>query len=240
MSCDPLQEPTILYVDDQPSHLALFKRAFERDYLVLTARNGEEGIEIIKENELFLIIADHNMPGMTGIDFLQRARPYAPKAANAILSAYLNDEIKEAAKRAKISEQLTKPWKLDRMRRFIEEAFRRYEIGEPTGAVRPDPVPEIRERPVSAHEICRFVGRLEGVADKAGARRILLKYVEPPLKRYVPMIRRPTHPLLTLAQQEALKGNIEAVQAILVEYFRGMGHPQEQPLSGETSKSALH
>ena len=43
-------EPTILYVDDQPSHLALFKKAFQGDYLVLTTPSVEEGLEIIKIN----------------------------------------------------------------------------------------------------------------------------------------------------------------------------------------------
>ncbi|MGH7273840.1 MAG: response regulator, partial [Nitrospiria bacterium] len=86
MSDRSFAEPTILYVDDQPSHLALFKKAFQGDYLVLTAASGEEGLEILKNHDIFLVIADHNMPRMTGIDFLQKAQEISPKVVQAVLS----------------------------------------------------------------------------------------------------------------------------------------------------------
>ena len=83
-------QKTILYVDDQPSHRALFLKAFQGKYDIVTAASGEEGIEIIKKNKISLIIADHNMPGMSGIDFLEKAQKMNPAAEKAILSAYLD------------------------------------------------------------------------------------------------------------------------------------------------------
>jgi CheY-like chemotaxis protein len=213
-------EPTILYVDDQPSHLALFKKAFCGDYLILTAASGEEGLEILKNHEVFLVIADHNMPRMTGIDFLQKARDVSPKTVQAILSAYLNDEIvKEAAQKAKVAGHLTKPWKLDRMRNFIKESYRRYEIGIPAEAPQPKVDPLERGRISRAH-LPRFVEQLGEKMDLHGARRIFLRYVEPSLKEYVPMIRRPIPELLYMAQREAIKGNVEDFQKILTHYFK--------------------
>ena len=220
MSHQSFSEPTILYVDDQPSHLALFKKAFQGDYLVLTAASGEEGLEIIKNYDVFLIIADHNMPRMTGVDFLQKAQEVSPKSARAILTAYSNDEIvKEAVQKAKVAGHLTKPWKLDRMRSFIEETHRRYEIGTPVEEIKPPIGPLEKTRIQEAH-LLRFVDNLGDKVDLMGIKRIFLRYVEPPLRDFVPLIRRPIPHLLYMAQQEALKGKIETLEKILTYYFK--------------------
>lgn len=214
-------EPTILYVDDQPSHLALFQKAFQGDYLVLTASNAEEGLEIIKEHDIFLVIADHNMPRMTGVDFLEKAKEISPNSLRAILSAYTNEKmIREADERVRLAGHLTKPWRLEVMRDFIEESYKQYEIGTPFGEGKePSAVPD-RKRPVSPREMASFVETLGEAVEPRGARRIFLKYVEPPLKNFVPTIRRPAPEILTMAQSEALKGDIEALQKILMNYLR--------------------
>lgn len=217
----------ILYVDDQPSHRALFKKAFGAAYQVLTASSGEEGLEIVKGHEVFLMIADHNMPGMTGIDFLEKAEKLSPKAERAILSAYLNDEIiREANRRVRVTEHLKKPWKLDRMRGFIEDAFERYaiqrvaaesQIREPEGIGAP------YQPPVTSTELAQFVDQMKVSVNQQGARRIFLNFVEPRLKENVPLIRRPYPSLLSKAQQEALRGDFEALQKSLAEYLKEEG-----------------
>ena len=53
-----------------------------------------------------------------------------------------------------------------------------------------------------------------------GIKRIFLRYVEPPLRDFVPLIRRPIPHLLYMAQQEALKGKIETLEKILTYYFK--------------------
>ena len=234
MNGESFTEPTILYVDDQPSHLALFKKAFQGDYLVLTASDVEEGIEILKEHDIFLVIADHNMPRMTGIDFLQKAREVSPKAVPALLSAYLNDEIVKEAEALKIAGHLQKPWKLDRMREFIEESYKRYEIGIPVGEESKQELPPPERGWISPQQISQFVERLEEKVDSRGARRIFLKFVEPSLKEFVPLIRRPAPMLLAQAQAEALKGNHDLFQKILVNYLR-----QESLIENPIEKSAI-
>jgi len=208
----------ILYVDDQPSHRALFKKAFEATYQVLTASSGEEGLEVVKEHEVFLMIADHNMPGMTGIDFLERAEKLSPKAECAILSAYLNDEIiREANRRVRVAEHLKKPWKLDRMRGFIEKAFERYSMSLPAT----ESVPY--QPPVTPTKFVQFVDQIKASVDRSGARRIFLNFVEPRLRQNVPLIRRPYPGLLSKAQQEALHGDFESLQKTLTEYLKEEG-----------------
>lgn len=214
MNQDLFHEPTILYVDDQPSHLVLFKKAFQGDYLVLTASSGEEGLKILGEHDIFLVIADHHMPRMSGIDFLQKAKVLSPKVISAILSAYVNDEIIRETRKVGAIECLAKPWKLDLIRKFIVESYQRYEIDR----VFPPPEKQIEtpvQPPLGPRHLLRFMEKWEGKIDERGKKRIFLNFVEPPLREFVPPIRRPAAPLLRKVQEGALQGDFEALQMML-------------------------
>ena len=65
------EKPEILYIDDEVDNLLVFKSAFRRHYKVHTAQSGEEGLEILKEKDVSLVITDQRMPRMTGAQFLQ-------------------------------------------------------------------------------------------------------------------------------------------------------------------------
>lgn len=226
-------EPTILYVDDQASHLALFQKAFRGDYLVLTASSGEEGLQILREHDVFLVVADHNMPRMTGIDFLEQAKQVSPKAVQAIVSAYLNDEIlQDAKKRTQAIGHLKKPWKLDGMRRFVEEAQYRYAHGPvlPTTSNESVPPPSIRRIPFSWGQVAQSLEGLGGIHDPHGIRRIFLNHVEPRLKEYVAVIKRPMPALLRAAQEEALRGNFFGMEQMLTAYLiESLQNEEETP-----------
>lgn len=215
--------PVILYVDDQPSHRALFKKAFDAAYEVVTASSGEEGLEIVQGREVFLLIADHNMPGMTGIEFLEKAERFVPKAQRAIVSAYLDRQIvQEATRRIRLAEHLKKPWKLDRMRAFIEQSLERYGLQQASEVqIREQESPwDPHYQPVTCNEIVGAFDRIDEGVDRHGARRIFLNFVHPRLKENVPLIRRPCPSILRKAQQEVLRGDVEAFQKSLAEYLK--------------------
>jgi CheY-like chemotaxis protein len=230
---------TILYVDDQASHRALFLKAFQGKYEIITAASGEEGIEIIKKNKFALVIADHNMPGMTGIDFLEKVQEMAPNAEKAILSAYLDDGIqKDLSRRVKAAGQLAKPWKLDGMRGFIERAIESFSVsrnplspiseeaevpGVPPLERRDDPSNDlVNEGPLlSSRHLAHATDQLSSeTVDPRGARRIFLSFVEPKIKSIFPLIRKPCAPLLKEAQEKALKGDVSAFEETLTRYLK--------------------
>lgn len=242
MGGDLFKEPTILYVDDQPSHLALFKKAFQADYLVLTASSAEEGLRILNEHDIFLVIADHHMPQMGGIDFLKKAKEFSPQAVQAVLSAYSSDEIvREAAQKIGSVRHLMKPWNLDRMRDFVSEAQKKYELDTlfPKAETRTDRT-NLASLPPSSQKILKFTEELESRVDARGARRIFLNHVEPRLRDYIPVIQRPFPDLLRKAHEEAIKGNYESMDYLLSVCF----HREESiPVSeedGRISKKATH
>lgn len=240
-------QKTILYVDDQPSHRALFLKAFQNKYEIVTASSGEEGLEIIKKNKISLIIADHNMPGMSGIDFLEKVQEMDPQAEKAILSAYLDDGIvQDLTRRVKVAGQLAKPWKLDGMRGFIEKAFTHREeaLKASWGPLADEAdVTEVPALPTSAEAIEELESSLivdeplvktrhlaqaadlltSETVDFRGARRIFLSFVEPKIKSIFPVIRKPCAPLLKEAQDQALSGDVHSLEKTLGRYLKEEG-----------------
>ncbi len=65
---------TILLVEDDRFLLKAYKAKFESDYRLVVASDGDEALEMLKLNEIDLIILDLVMPKKTGIVFLQQLR----------------------------------------------------------------------------------------------------------------------------------------------------------------------
>ena len=49
---------TILYVDDEVHNLISFRATFRREYKILTAQNGEEGLQVLNDKEIHLVLSD--------------------------------------------------------------------------------------------------------------------------------------------------------------------------------------
>src|SRR5271168_3067053 len=79
---------TILAVDDEPANLRMIDRLFHKDYTVITAQSGEEGLETLKREAVDLIISYQRMPGMTGTELLKESIYTNPDAVKIILTGY--------------------------------------------------------------------------------------------------------------------------------------------------------
>ena len=68
------QKPHILYVDDEPNNLTVFRSTFRRVYKVHLANSAQEALELLEnsEDEIPLIVTDQRMPEMTGVQFLEK------------------------------------------------------------------------------------------------------------------------------------------------------------------------
>ena len=72
------REYPILYVDDEPENLRIFELTFRREFSIVTATSGEEGLEILRDRPIALVLSDHRMPGMTGTEFLAKVADLDP------------------------------------------------------------------------------------------------------------------------------------------------------------------
>ena len=114
----------ILYVDDEMNNLVSFKATFRLKYNVFTADGGEEAIKILDEHEMHIIITDQRMPGMTGVEFLERIIEKHPDPMRILLTGYSDlNAVIDAVNKGKIFHYLSKPWNEEELEQTIQRAF---------------------------------------------------------------------------------------------------------------------
>lgn len=116
-------EITILYVDDEPINLFLFSQIFEKKYKIITAESGYAGLNIIEKNpNIDVVISDMKMPGMNGIEFIQKAKELYSNIHYYILTSYdITPEIDNALKTGLINKYFQKPFNLKEIESTISE-----------------------------------------------------------------------------------------------------------------------
>lgn len=116
---------TILLVDEEENIVSALKRLLCRDgYRILTAGSGLEGLAVLAQNEVDVIVSGQRMSGMTGVDFLRRAKQIHPDSIRIVLSDSTElNTITDAINEGAIYKLLTKPWDDLALRAQIEEAF---------------------------------------------------------------------------------------------------------------------
>jgi len=120
---------TLLYIDDEESNLRLFKNIFRRDYDVITALSGQEGLQILRDIPVDLIITDQRMPEMTGVEFLIQAIAINPAPKRILLTAYADlDSIKGAINEGKIYRYIQKPWDINELTSIIKQGIDAYHL----------------------------------------------------------------------------------------------------------------
>lgn len=124
-----MQRYTILYIDDQQTNLLLFEEVFQKDYNIIIATSGFEGLKIIEKEPIDLVISDQAMPGMTGVEFFEQLLKINPEPNRILLTAY-NDlnALAEAVNRAKIFRYVKKPWNRDDLKVIIDDAINDYQL----------------------------------------------------------------------------------------------------------------
>lgn len=119
----------ILYVDDEPSNIRVFKTGLKRHYNIFTALSGAKGLEILEQNHIRLIITDQRMPNMSGVEFLRQAKLKWPDIKSIMVTAYADiDVVKEAINGIGISSYINKPFDFGKMKSVIDGALLSYQF----------------------------------------------------------------------------------------------------------------
>jgi diguanylate cyclase (GGDEF)-like protein len=124
------RERTLLLVDDEENIVASLKRLLRREgYHIVTANSGPQGLQRLADHAVDVIVSDQRMPGMTGVEFLRRAKELCPDTVRMVLSGYTElQSITDAINEGAIFKFLTKPWDDERLRGHIADAFRYKEM----------------------------------------------------------------------------------------------------------------
>jgi CheY-like chemotaxis protein len=123
---------TLLLVDDEPNILSALKRLMRRDnYTILTASSGKEGLDLLAQNQVDVIVSDQRMPGMTGVEFLRTVKNLYPETVRIVLSGFTElQSVTDAVNEGAIYKFLTKPWDDAQLREHIGEAFQNKGMGD--------------------------------------------------------------------------------------------------------------
>lgn len=122
---------TILCVDDEVDNVEALERLFRRKYHVLKATSGAEGLEILKKEQVSLIISDQRMPQMTGVEFLEKSLKTHPEAVRILLTGYTDiDSVIAAINSGQIYRYVTKPWDPVDLQTAVDRAIERYQLNQ--------------------------------------------------------------------------------------------------------------
>ncbi|KAA1424725.1 response regulator [Mumia zhuanghuii] len=114
------QRPALLTVDDDPAVSRSIARDLRRRYgsthRIVRAESGDQALEALRElklrgEEVAVLLADHRMPRMTGIEFLEQAMDLFPAARRVLVTAYADTEAAiDAINLVDLDYYLLKPW----------------------------------------------------------------------------------------------------------------------------------
>lgn len=124
------EKPRILLVDDEPNILFSYGRGLRRDWDLVTASSGEEGLQAIRECGPFaVIVADFNMPRMNGIAFLAQALELAPESVRIMLTGEGDFHIAtRAVNEGSIFRFMTKPCPLENLDKALRAGYQQYRL----------------------------------------------------------------------------------------------------------------
>src|SRR5450830_1460259 len=120
----------ILLVDDEASILSSLKRVLRpKGYTLITAESGAEGLRLLEENAVDLIISDMRMPEMTGAQFLGKAKERYPEVTRILLTGYSEiTSTVSAINDGGIYHYLQKPWDEQDLLLTIQRALEQHHL----------------------------------------------------------------------------------------------------------------
>ncbi|WNG38555.1 response regulator [Archangium minus] len=110
---NPSDLPAVLYVDDDALNLRVFEANFGSKFRIFRCSTPAEALTLLeqKRSEIGVILSDQRMPGMTGVELLERARTLAPDAKRMLVTAYSDMQaVIDAVNRGQVSRYFVKPW----------------------------------------------------------------------------------------------------------------------------------
>lgn len=118
----------ILVVDDEPDVTDLFRQQFRRElragrFAMAFAQSADEALKRLPlpdGTDLVLVFSDINMPGMTGLEMLPKARAARPDVPIVMITAYGDDDTRNRARDGGAAGLVTKPIDFTMLRQEID------------------------------------------------------------------------------------------------------------------------
>jgi DNA-binding NtrC family response regulator len=160
---------TILIVDDEQNIHFAFQRVLGDQYRLEKATTAEDGLAIIEDGRADLVIMDISLPGMSGLDALERVRDEHPLLPVIVMTAFTTTRHTIEAMKLGAYEYFTKPPEMDKMRESIQQALDDAEQRQETSSASSYSVPasDGADEPVNMigsspamQEVYKMIGRV--------------------------------------------------------------------------------
>ena len=155
----------ILIVDDEAKVAFFLQESFEslgRNYQVVRADSGESALAEIGQAPFDVVITDFRMPGMSGLELMQRVREKASDTRVILITAYGSDDVEAETRRLQAYRYFTKPFHVEDLIAAVQEALREGAASAPGVLV------------LSGERFDRIAQRLNDLRYEVGAQCILL------------------------------------------------------------------
>ena len=127
-----MEKRNVLFIDDDIIVLQSLERGLlDESYNKFFAKNYEETLTILNQEEINVIVTDMCMPEMTGLELLRTVRKDHPDIIGIVLSGYdKDDDLKTAVEQGEIFRIIMKPWKLGgtNFENIVRQAVEQYNL----------------------------------------------------------------------------------------------------------------
>jgi DNA-binding NtrC family response regulator len=159
------QQPTVLVIDDEPAHRLMVRVVLgDAGFRVLEADNGSSGLVTLRSKPVDVVLLDMRMPGMSGLDVLQKMHEEAMTTPVIMLTAFGN--VGSAVEAMKIGawDYLTKPTDNDELLAVVQKAAEHVRLTRENRDLKKQ-IGQLRETRIigSSGEIRRVVELIEQV-----------------------------------------------------------------------------
>lgn len=119
----------LLLVDDEEIVLVALRQTLAQlGYQVSTASDAMQALGLLRQHAFAVVISDHQMPTLTGLEFLSQVRELQPDASRVLITAVLNlNTVIDAINKAEIFRFLIKPWERDELLGIVRAAVERHQ-----------------------------------------------------------------------------------------------------------------
>ncbi len=124
-----MDKAKIMVIDDEESMCKFMQIMLQKEgYEVTTSQSGNEALNILKEKNYDLVIADMMMPELNGLELLSQVKSLDPDANFIVMTAYASVDTAIEALKKGAYDYLTKPFKVDEIRIAVKKALEQKRI----------------------------------------------------------------------------------------------------------------
>ena len=120
-------DQTLLIVDDEDAVRRTLTRSLRGEgYKILTASCGEDGLKVLEGETVHMVLSDHRMGALSGIEFLRQVRERWPETLRVLLTGFADLQMAiDGINQGELYRFLTKPWEDMDLRQSIRLGFER-------------------------------------------------------------------------------------------------------------------